>query len=751
MEGGHFSRLWSSSAWQEQPPWPCAGSDESSGEADASGVDTERSAEESDSNDSSGVEEEEKDSVGDRGVGDPLNGRKSSEANSEADAVGGDVGAASTTQAAEADASVTGQNFEDLDEVSDISDCDDIFHVRVLSEGPREQGKRQWKTREDEQLATIERLVQNMRPYPLMPLDPGSRTGEESYSDMQSCVRLPLVHCAFKGCDWSADPKASELQHWQLEWLLYRHLGDRHNCKTAADDEKMKEVFELAGKETRRRRGSDQKRNGRVKFLQVISYYTAAVCQREREHMPLIGPTNDRRMLALVTKLASSNTIQSLLCFCCDQIYTDVQCWRRHMTSEVRREGVGSRTAAGNEIQLYTVAKLIEYFQRDDKGFNASFGLRCFKQRYGEVNPTGNAFANSMELDESHGDWRCKIRDFPGGSDMWVLCNPEDIERCKKCRSRGDKDICKDCEIPLCTHCIKIMSDQTTGGIPQSLCNDNHWGHTSDILYKHNATWLEMAVASPCWTTILVYYIEGDRGHLLDEKYGRQRWRTRVKGSASTFQMPWEDIIGDLQRAIGDETLAEIPRPAECVKYLLRVRLKIGQLDFSKKQWLKQLRIRPHVVLQLLYYLIEQNHEVFRGKGTTIELKARMRAAVEREYPDTEGHLPEAQRQGHVPESLLRQLKEAEEEHEPHAKRARRSTSLDDEKNATPGPGCRSSEDCLDDVRPVSVAMDRSAQSLSDPATQREGAIAAFGDGDLTVRSALEGPKGVFFSRTASS
>jgi hypothetical protein len=88
-----------------------------------------------------------------------------------------------------------------------------------------------------------------------------------------------------------------------------------------------------------------------------------------------------------------------------------------------------------------------------------------------------------------------------------------------------------------------------------------------------------------------------------------------------------------------------------------------------------------------------------------------------------------------VPESLLRQLKEAEEEHEPHAKRARRSTSLDDEKNATPGPGCRSSEDCLDDVRPVSVAMDRSARSLSDPANQREGAIAAFGDGDLTVRS----------------
>ena len=39
-------------------------------------------------------------------------------------------------------------------------------------------------------------------------------------------------------------------------------------------------------------------------------------------------------------------------------------------------------------IQLYTVAKLIEYCQRDDNGFNASFALRCIKQRYGEANPT---------------------------------------------------------------------------------------------------------------------------------------------------------------------------------------------------------------------------------------------------------------------------------------------------------------------------------------------------------------------------
>ena len=84
---------------------------------------------------------------------------------------------------------------------------------------------------------------------------------------------------------------------------------------------------------------------------------------------------------------------------------------------------------------------------------------------------------------------------------------------------------------------------------------------------------------------------------------------------------------------------------------MLRVHLKVGKIDFSRK--LKQLHVRPFIVLQLLYFLIDQNHEVFRGKGTAIELKAKMRAAVEREYPETESTMPESQRSGHIPESLL--------------------------------------------------------------------------------------------------
>jgi len=69
----------------------------------------------------------------------------------------------------------------------------------------------------------------------------------------------------------------------------------------------------------------------------------------------------------------------------------------------------------------------------------------------------------------------------------------------------------------------------------------------------------------------------------------------------------------------------------------------------------------------------------------------------------------------------------------PAAKRARRATDLGDDKNATPDPPSRLAESCLDTVQPLSVSMDRSAKSLSDPATQRENAFVAFGDGSINV------------------
>ena len=77
---------------------------------------------------------------------------------------------------------------------------------------------------------------------------------------------------------------------------------------------------------------------------------------------------------------------------------------------------------------------------------------------------------------------------------------------------------------------------------------------------------------------------------------------------------------------------------------MLRLHAMLNGFDFKKH--LKQVQVRPFVLLHLLYFLIDRNHEVFRGKGTAQDLKRRMDAAVAEEHMEQEAHMPEAERQG---------------------------------------------------------------------------------------------------------
>ena len=124
-------------------------------------------------------------------------------------------------------------------------------------------------------------------------------------------------------------------------------------------------------------------------------------------------------------------------------------------------------------------------------------------------------------------------------------------------------------------------------------------------------------------------------------------------------------------------------------------------------------------------------------------LKQKMDATVAREYPETEAHLSEVDRSGHIPACILRMLDEAEAAHqrdepedgEPSAKRSRRLESVSDDKNATPGPPAQAPEQCLDDLRPLAVTMDRSNRSATDPATQRTNAFGECDEGVLTIHT----------------
>ena len=120
---------------------------------------------------------------------------------------------------------------------------------------------------------------------------------------------------------------------------------------------------------------------------------------------------------------------------------------------------------------------------------------------------------------------------------------------------------------------------------------------------------------------------------------------------------------------------------------------------------------------------------------------------MEREYPETESHLPESQRSGHVPAALWEVLssyhardvavapQDAKDTESASQRVTSPHTSVLEEKNATPGVSSRMAEACLDNVEPLSCGLDRSVRAVGDPGTQRKEAYASYSEGDLHVQA----------------
>ena len=297
--------------------------------------------------------------------------------------------------------------------------------------------------------------------------------------------------------------------------------------------------------------------------------------------------------------------------------------------------------------------------EKHPEAFNDNFNLHLFLERYASNDATdGNPFLHSRTFEAGNHEWQCWLEVPTQRQPLRLICCPEDVLPGPRCRHERHI-LCGDCQIPLCNSCVlKARSSHTNHRIPMALANDNFAGYTTDLLARYKVRWLEAAIVNPCWTSMIIYYVEGDHGHLFNEEMGAQKCRTVVRGSCASYWMPWEDILESLKRNCSDRNLTDIPLPQECVKYMLRVHLQVRGIDLNKH--LKQIMVRPYVLVALLNYLIEQNHEVFRGKASAEELREQMRKKVEKEYPETEANTPQAERTGAIPTSVLELLEESQ-------------------------------------------------------------------------------------------
>ena len=113
----------------------------------------------------------------------------------------------------------TGSEEDALDSLSEASEGPDAADVEV-------DPKKTFITYEDESVLRIQQVAALLRDRPLWPTDP--RDAKKSYTDAQSGVRLPLLHCAFKECCWHADLGSTSdggvglgrLRQWSVEFCL---------------------------------------------------------------------------------------------------------------------------------------------------------------------------------------------------------------------------------------------------------------------------------------------------------------------------------------------------------------------------------------------------------------------------------------------------------------------------------------------------------------------------------------------------
>ncbi|CAL1133513.1 unnamed protein product [Cladocopium goreaui] len=165
------------------------------------------------------------------------------------------------------------------------------------------------------------------------------------------------------------------------------------------------------------------------------------------------------------------------------------------------------------------------------------------------------------------------------------------------------------------------MSKQNTCAVPEALANDNWFGYPTELLYTHKVRWIEAAAASPVWTSVINYYLEADRGNLIEEHLHRPEHRTAIRGNVSSFSIPWEEVLAALAPETRQNASWEkLPHPPHVLQAIVKVNVK-GMLYNEAIEWVAGARIRPWVVSALLHHLIDMQHPMCTSHLSAEEAK----------------------------------------------------------------------------------------------------------------------------------
>ena len=118
------------------------------------------------------------------------------------------------------------------------------------------------------------------------------------------------------------------------------------------------------------------------------------------------------------------------------------------------------------------------------------------------------------------------------------------------CAKHSAEVLCLGCSVPVCSECLAGLCGVEKPCLPRSLGERLYVGYMDTVIAALRPRWIEVAAATPVWTSMVVYYIEDACGQLLEEKHFAPQHRTAVRGNVGSFLLDWRTILSHMQAQV---------------------------------------------------------------------------------------------------------------------------------------------------------------------------------------------------------
>jgi hypothetical protein len=339
-----------------------------------------------------------------------------------------------------------------------------------------------------------------------------------------------------------------------------------------------------------------------------FSAYCEALATKVRKGAPLDTYSIDRRAMSKYNHATADDQIYMPICISCARRFP-------HIAS---LDKSGRRPK--NEIRWQKPMETdqdVKFFGLSARSCADIFGLDTYVERYGHMPGFPDMRQRMAEFD----DWNLIVpfQQRP----LTILCCPED-RRCSsddKKNCIASKTLCKNCEVPICRDCEAALTNLEVPQMPYAaLTNDLMILFAPSILYEKQVTAMELICASVCLTTMISFTLEKKhRGEdrLFDQPVHMQRHTIGTRGNATSFPMPWQEILKMLQEVDQPDNpaIVDLPHSGEELVRWAQVLLKTSGEDAidDMKGLVHQASVRADVVIALIEELQQRGHRSYQN------------------------------------------------------------------------------------------------------------------------------------------